>query len=639
MSSSRLGTVLRSVICLLLPLAVSLHACSKGGNTPSETIPCSATEPCPSGLTCDVARGVCGSPGNFDLGAPLDMNMSIDDMRPADLGVISNTPRGTCPADHWCWERPLPQGLKQLAINGAAANDFWIVGELGLAMHYDGTRYTQVATGTHSTLRAIWVRSTREVWMVGDNGVILFWNGSNFTAQTSGTTRTLRALWGDAKTVYAVGENGTLLRYDGSAWNSLPTGISTHLTAIWGSGESDVWAGGDWSMFCHYDGTAWSCARDPSGVTTIINSMFGSSRSDIWALGSTYWHYDGAAWKNLGSGGVDAEAAFAVGTKWWLVNSHAQLRHYDGKAWKDPIDLDTGYFGLWGSSETNMYMIGRDGALSHYDGSKVTKLSTDPLGRIDVLWGTSDRDLWMFSDNDRAHHFDGTKWTLTMLPAFAFSAAGTSSSNIWVGSSNGRVMRYDGTTWNVIKTQETTSNIHGIFIAAPDRVVLTSDNYIQFWDGTQFNISTSVTGRHARAVWGSSRDDIWVAHDDCTVSRYDGTRWGSLKLGGCVYIDAISGTGPSDVYFTAGGSSLVYHWDGAKVTETMLPSIGGAGRGIYATPSRVFVITDAGEVLVLEGGTWKNQLTLNPNFTAIMGWTANKVWIGTSQGYALSYRP
>ena len=54
---------------------------------------------------------------------------------------------------------------------GSARDDVFIVGQNGAALHYDGTAWKRVVTGTHATLLTVTGRSSSDVWAVGGNYV------------------------------------------------------------------------------------------------------------------------------------------------------------------------------------------------------------------------------------------------------------------------------------------------------------------------------------------------------------------------------------------------------------------------------------------------------------------------------------
>jgi len=71
------------------------------------------------------------------------------------------------------------------------------------------------------------------------------WDGSAWTSVPSGTTDFLTGVWGSgANDVWAVGGGGTIVHWDGSAWTSASSCARNDLTGVWGSGASAVWAVG-----------------------------------------------------------------------------------------------------------------------------------------------------------------------------------------------------------------------------------------------------------------------------------------------------------------------------------------------------------------------------------------------------------
>jgi hypothetical protein len=86
----------------------------------------------------------------------------------------------------------------------------WAVGTIGTILHYNGTTWSSVSSGTTQSLRGVWGTSASDVWAVGGSGTILHYNGTSWLSVTSGTrTQTLFGTWGTSSSnVWAVGVNG-----------------------------------------------------------------------------------------------------------------------------------------------------------------------------------------------------------------------------------------------------------------------------------------------------------------------------------------------------------------------------------------------------------------------------------------------
>jgi hypothetical protein len=131
------------------------------------------------------------------------------------------------------------------AIHGAAADDFYIVGDGGSFLRCDGVQYVYHSFGT-KPLRGVWAVDGSHVYAVGDGGTVGFSIGNGtFTQQTlptGYTTYNYRAVWASAvDDVYVVGDNGAILHSTGNGtWTPVVSGLESKtpqhtLNAIWGT--------------------------------------------------------------------------------------------------------------------------------------------------------------------------------------------------------------------------------------------------------------------------------------------------------------------------------------------------------------------------------------------------------------------
>jgi hypothetical protein len=118
------------------------------------------------------------------------------------------------------------------------------------------------------------------VFAVGGGGTILHYDGSGWSAVSSGTGANLTGMWGSGPNdVFAVGWGGTILHYDGSGWSVTSSGTGVYFSDVWGSGPNDVFAVGDGGTILHYDGSGWSAMS--SATTVDLTSVWGSGGWDV----------------------------------------------------------------------------------------------------------------------------------------------------------------------------------------------------------------------------------------------------------------------------------------------------------------------------------------------------------------------
>jgi hypothetical protein len=165
-------------------------------------------------------------------------------------GNIYHNGTGTNLAANWIPPRQTSTtGLN--GIHGAAADDFYAVGDTGTVYRCDLSMCTFLPAGGSTNLRGVFAADAMHVYVVGDTGTILFSTGNNaFTAQTVPapyTSTNFHAVWASAPDdVYVVGDAGVILHSIGNGvWQHETSGLEStteNLFSIWGSGPNDVYA-------------------------------------------------------------------------------------------------------------------------------------------------------------------------------------------------------------------------------------------------------------------------------------------------------------------------------------------------------------------------------------------------------------
>ncbi|MBF0523674.1 MAG: chitobiase/beta-hexosaminidase C-terminal domain-containing protein [Deltaproteobacteria bacterium] len=295
---------------------------------------------------------------------------------------------------------------------------------------------------TASWLRGVWGSSSSDVFTVGDNGTILHYDGTAWSAMSSGTRTELNRVWGNSSSdVFAVGV-GAILHYDGTAWSGMS---SNALFGIWGSSGSNVFGVGYDRLFDgsaigaiqHYDGTAWS---DMSiGMTNALSGVWGSSGSDVFAVGgndtsTTILHYDGTAWSAMSSGATNN--LFGVwgssGSNVFAVGNGGTILHYDGTAWSAMSSGTTSnLFSVWGSSGSDVFVGGDNGTILHYNGTAWSAMSSSTINETFGFWGSSGSNVFAVGGvgaNGTILHYNGPSTNSATIRYTTDGSTPTSSS-------------------------------------------------------------------------------------------------------------------------------------------------------------------------------------------------------------------
>jgi hypothetical protein len=199
-------------------------------------------------------------------------------------------------------------------------NDYWLT--YGFPGHVTGSTLKEYRFGSDTVgfLHSSWGTSSSNMYSVGDGGTILHFDGTSWTKMQSGTTKELSSIWGTSTTdIWATGYNPTtaesaLVHFDGSSWTSIDPHTLNPSIGIGGHSLDCIWscdsAGHHFTIvsgtlaFRNTDGNRW---RSDSGLIPNklsdhsfigLASLRGNTANDIFAAGDggLIVHWNGRSW-------------------------------------------------------------------------------------------------------------------------------------------------------------------------------------------------------------------------------------------------------------------------------------------------------------------------------------------------------
>ncbi len=517
-------------------------------------------------------------------------------------------PGSICEANGDCWYSPLPTGDFWEAVASAGRTDLWIGGQSNNVLHLSGGHWSVVQTPLLETV-AIWGAAADDVWFGGRFGpafvaALAHWDGQSITVTTQVPSDfEIADIWGtDANNVYAVGF-ASGLHWDGQSWTPIAGLLGSSIS---GSGPDDIWVGADDGLR-HFDGSTWTHLADFSGA--FVQDLVVAAHNDVFAEvvsnGVTdIEHFDGQSWSvsfelapsptsgatltSIGASGPGD--VWAGGTRFDPTNQRGYLVHFDGTSWTvapeapEPIqdvafapgfgDLAVGQqggfdqltatpalgvtdersgpsqnlTGVWGSSPTDMWAVGRAGSVLHFDGTAVRSVGSGVTVDLTDVWGTGPNDVWIVGDAGTALHFDGT--AMTKVPTGAtgnllavFTAA---RDDVWMGGQGSTLVHFNGTTVTPVGIGLAAGptfailDLHGL--SATDvwmsGGVDSGTNFFQppgftahfdgsSWSPVEFQ---PTSGFPFHRIWELGPNDVWVLaqpvfRDIVDYWHFDGTSW------------------------------------------------------------------------------------------------------------------
>lgn len=209
-----------------------------------------------------------------------------------DGAIIASGGAGTLMLDDGSGWRVWRRGVTEV-LQGVWASETKTIAVGGSqAWSFDGAEWSLMALPADDlSLSEVWGSSPTDVFAVGGGGTILHYDGSAWRSMESGTAAHLRGIGGSAPNdVFAVGSDGVILHYDGATWTSMPSGTEETLTGVVALSPTDVFAvggsrkpppGGSYEhsgVILHFDGESWIRAREEPL----------SALRAVWAVGRSH---------------------------------------------------------------------------------------------------------------------------------------------------------------------------------------------------------------------------------------------------------------------------------------------------------------------------------------------------------------
>ena len=255
------------------------------------------------------------------------------------------TVAATAPAGAFAWRKvdsDASDHLNRIVLIGA--NSGFAFGPNGDTLRLSGRKWVSfdLSEAEGIPITDAQVLNDRIVWAVGNRGLILRFDGSKWTRYQSPTEEDLSAIAMTSDSEgWAAGSGGTLLRFSGGSWTSVspsPLGSDWTTTEILMVSADDGWLFGDGGQMMRLKAGKWvdaSSERDGDDTISFAARVPGSKY--IWAFGyDRIWRHDGAKWSPLEyplPGVTLAGAAFASARDGWAVGSSGTILRWNGTAW------------------------------------------------------------------------------------------------------------------------------------------------------------------------------------------------------------------------------------------------------------------------------------------------------------------
>ncbi|MBF0508317.1 MAG: hypothetical protein HQK57_05250 [Deltaproteobacteria bacterium] len=211
--------------------------------------------------------------------------------------------------------------------------------------------------------------------------------------------------------------------------------------------------------------------------------------------------------------------------------------------WVVPVQSQTGWTAMssptskilrsvWGNSGTDVFAVGDDGVILHYDGSG-WGISSRVLYQFAGVWGTSGTNVLtvgtLLSSSGVVQRYDGSTWSSMTSWGYPLSCIwGSSATDIFAGGFN-TILHYNGSGWtNMYDSSQSNDYFLSVWGSSGTDVFAAGARSIQHYNGTAWTAMSIPTSNTLRGLWGSSGTNVFAVGDIGTILHYDGTSWSAI---------------------------------------------------------------------------------------------------------------
>lgn len=454
---------------------------------------------------------------------------------------------------------------------------FFAVGDGGRIQRRQGRFWAPMPVPTQEDLFAVFGTSLSDLWACGAGGTVLSFDGETWNLANTGIDDldevTLRGVWGEEGHMFFVGDKGTILHKAGPNWSKEASSTSYNLYGIWARSLVDVYVSAGAGTILHRIGSTWTSSSVGSGNTQ-MTAIRGVDEGPILAAGTggSITVLDGGSW------------SMQVSNDPWERNLHA----------------------LWSYAEDDSWLIGEDGALVHWNGSKwLIEDIKGPYFKLETfrgLWGwegDQGRRALAVGERGAMLEFDGETWSdlASGLEADVLDMAGPSQGALAVGE-DGLLLRVEGTQWFALD-RRTDKTLYGVADLGDDRfLVVGQDGVVIEVDGNQSTLLDPACEETLMGVCSNGKYVAAVGVEGTLVTSTDGVEWTRRSTG---VFDTLRDCSMDEMgrVTAVGDLGRILRLDGSALEEIPVATLANLQRVVANDEGRVAIVGDNG--LILEG--------------------------------------
>jgi hypothetical protein len=251
------------------------------------------------------------------------------------------------------------------------------------------------------------------------------------------------------------------------------------------------------------------------------------------------------------------------------------LRRAIGTVWTD----------VWGVADDDVWFSGN--SMAHFDGYELGISTTPTAWGLQSVRGAGSSDVWAVGCNGTVIHWDGRVWSDFSVEPWPqwdvclWSVWSDAAHSVFATGSQGIALRWNGSTWLEAPALPSSVTSRALFGVGQDLLAIDDSGAVWQKADAGWQSISAFDSTRSNALWGTTNTDFWVAAEYSMrgLAVHVLEDMVSEQQVATTTLTGVWGMSASDVYLT--GDGRVFHYDGQEFLEQ--PS------GVHISNSKIWV--------------------------------------------------
>jgi len=257
---------------------------------------------------------------------------------------------------------------------------------------------------------------------------------------------------------------------------------------------------------------------------------------------------------------------------------------------------------IWGRSRTDIYAVGNNGVILHYDGNAWRNQMSSVQNDLHAIWG-NETDIYIVGDNGLILKHEYQTWVpmTSGTDNDLLDIWGITENDIIVVGKKGTILKNSSGLWFEMASR-TLSTLNSVWGTAGFIYTCGTGGKILRFRDNQWNPISSQTFNSLNALWGQSNNDLLYAVGDSGVMlKNQSGAWSETIADNFVNLHAIIGFSDGKVFAGGYHGTILFHDTARPEWNPMMTSSTDTIKDIWGTSSQdVYAVGENGLILHLK---------------------------------------